>query len=182
MDAPTCHCTAPSGDSQSVSCRPVHLSPNVLAPCLIVLPCSARSSPARFPPLHRDMHACRRTTHIFRFSLLCNFLFRCVWAAPKYWDRVSLGAHGNTQHCWVTKEVGQLWIPLAIQLCHHCRSAEVKACWEGGQFRLFSKLGWKKYECGGLWFVCVTTCVLVNLGWLRTSDLMCLWKGVRDSH
>lgn len=167
MDAPTCHCTAPSGDSQSVSPMPVHLSPDVLAPCLIVLPRAARSSPACFPPLRRDMHACRRTTHIFRFSLLCNFLFRCVWAAPKYWDRVSLGAHGNTQHCWVTREVGQLWIPLAIQLCHHRRSAEVEACREGGTVQTFLETRLKK---AWVWWFVICLCDYMRACEFRTAE------------
>lgn len=58
---------------QSVcACWPVHLSLNVSDPCLIILPRAVWSSTTHFPTLQRDLHACRQTTHIFRFSLLCT--------------------------------------------------------------------------------------------------------------
>lgn len=72
MDAPTCHCTARSGDSQSVSLGP--------STCLSTsqLPASSFSPAQLGPPLPASLpsrETCMLadgTTHILRFSLLCT--------------------------------------------------------------------------------------------------------------
>lgn len=97
MDDPICYCTARSGDSRSV-CWPVHLSLSVSDPCLIILPRAVWSCTAHFPTLQRDVHACRRTTHIFGYSLhrascssVCEQLLNIGIRFPL--------AHGNMQQC-----------------------------------------------------------------------------------
>lgn len=86
---------------------PVHLSLIVSAPCLIAPP-----PPTSLPP--RETCTLPDGPHTFSdlvFSVLpvplcvSTYVYAC-----KYWDQVSLGAHGNMQQCWVTKELGQLWI------------------------------------------------------------------------
>lgn len=113
-------------------CWPVHLSLSVSAPCLIAPPSLTAQSPTTsFPSLLRETCPLPDGPHTSS-DLVSSVLpvplcvSTCVYAC-KYWDRVSLGAHGNMQQCWVTKEVGRLWIPSATQPWHHCSSAGKKS-------------------------------------------------------